>query len=153
MGVFSFLKSAGSKLFGGGESPEEKAAKVKEHLNKQGFDLSNVTVSVDDNDNVTLVGQAKNFDEKQKMLATAGNVEGVESVNDDLTLAEPMKVEVQDVTTTFYTVKSGDSLSKISQEVYGNPNSYTIIFEANKPMLSDPDKIYPGQVLYVPPQN
>ncbi len=152
MGVFSFLKSAGASLFGGSESPEEKAQKVKDHLSKQGFDMSDVTISVDDSGNVTLNGQAKNFDEQQKMLATAGNVEGVEQVNDNLTLKEPLKIEVADVTETFYTVQSGDSLSKISKEVYGDPNKYTVIFEANKPMLAHPDKIYPGQVLYVPPQ-
>lgn len=49
-----------------------------------------------------------------------------------------------------YTVKSGDSLSKIAQEVYGSANEYNKIFEANKPMLSSPDKIYPGQVLRIP---
>lgn len=150
MGLFSFLKSAGEKLFGGSESPEEKAAKVKEHLSKQGFDLSGVTITVDGN-NVNLSGKAKNFDEKQKMLATAGNVEGIEGVNDDLTLVEPLKIEIPDISKTFHTVVSGDNLSKISKEVYGDPNKYNVIFEANKPMLSHPDKIYPGQVLFIPP--
>jgi nucleoid-associated protein YgaU len=50
----------------------------------------------------------------------------------------------------FYTVKSGDTLSKISKEFYSDPNRYNAIFEANKPMLEDPDKIYPGQVLRIP---
>lgn len=149
MGLFSFLKSAGSSLFGGGDSNEQKAEKVKDHLNKQGFDTSGVTVTVD-GDKVTLNGKVKNFDEKQKMLATAGNVEGIDGVNDELTLIEPLKVEIPDVNKTFYTVVSGDTLSKISKEVYGDPNKYNTIFEANKPMLSDPNKIYPGQVLYIP---
>ena len=51
----------------------------------------------------------------------------------------------------FYTVKKGDYLSKIAKEVYGNANKYNIIFEANKPMLKDPNLIYPGQVLVIPP--
>ncbi len=51
-----------------------------------------------------------------------------------------------------YTVKSGDTLSKISKEMYGEANKYDQIFEANKPMLKDPDKIYPGQVLRIPPE-
>jgi nucleoid-associated protein YgaU len=97
-------------------------------------------------------GTAKNLDEKQKILATAGNVDGVDGVEDDLILAEPLKFEFPDFSKTMYTVKSGDNLSKISKEVYGNPNLYNKIFEANQPMLKHPDKIYPGQVLYIPPQ-
>ena len=149
MSVFSFLKSAGSKLFGGSDSPEEQATKVKEHLAAQGFDVSGVTITVADS-KVTLAGQVANFDVKQKVLATAGNVEGIEGVEDQLTLAEPLKIEIPDLNKTFYTVKSGDTLSKISSEVYGDANKYNSIFEANKPMLGSPDKIYPGQVLFIP---
>lgn len=149
MGLFSFIKNAGEKLFGGSESAEEKATKVKEHLGKYNFDLSGVKFSVN-NDEVTVSGQAKNIDEKQRILATAGNVEGISSVNDALTLKEPLKVNIPDLNKTMYTVKSGDSLSKIAKEVYGDVNAYNRIFDANRPMLSDPDKIYPGQVLYIP---
>lgn len=149
MGLFSFIKSAGDKLFGGSETAEEKARKIKDHVSKYGFDLSDVTFTVVEN-NVTVAGQAKNIDEKQKILATAGNVEGVEGVEDQLTLKEALKIELPDFSKLMYTVKSGDSLSKISKEVYGDANQYPKIFEANKPMLKDPDKIYPGQVLYIP---
>jgi nucleoid-associated protein YgaU len=51
----------------------------------------------------------------------------------------------------YYTVVKGDNLSKIAKEFYGNPNKYPQIFEANKPMLTHPDKIYPGQLLRIPP--
>lgn len=149
MGLFSFIKNAGEKLFRGSESAEEKATKVKEHLGKYNFDLSGVKFSVNDEE-VTVSGQAKNIDEKQRILATAGNVEGISSVNDALTLKEPLKVNIPDLNKTMYTVKSGDSLSKIAKEVYGDVNAYNRIFDANRPMLSDPDKIYPGQVLYIP---
>jgi len=47
-------------------------------------------------------------------------------------------------------VEKGDTLSAISKRVYGDANKYQKIFEANKPMLSDPNKIYPGQVLRIP---
>lgn len=151
MGLFSFMKNAGEKLFGGDESPEEKAQKVKNHVSKYGFDLSQVTFT-SNGDAISVNGTAKNLDEKQKILATAGNVDGVEGVEDNLSLSEPLKFEMPDFSKTMYTVKSGDNLSKISKEVYGDPNKYNTIFEANKPMLSDPDKIYPGQVLYIPPQ-
>lgn len=149
MGLFSFIKNAGAKVFGGSESPEEKATKVKEHLSKYDFDLSDVSFSVVD-EAVTVSGKAKNIDEKQRILATAGNVEGISSVNDGLTLKEPLKIEIPDINKTMYTVVSGDTLSKIAKEVYGNANEYNKIFEANKPMLTHPDKIYPGQVLYIP---
>jgi len=149
MGLFSFIKNAGSKIFGGSESPEEKAQKVKEHVAKFNFDLSGVTFSAN-GDTIVVSGQALNIDEKQKILATAGNVDGVEGVEDQLTLKTPLKIELPDLTKTMYTVKSGDSLSKIAKEVYGDPMKYPVIFEANKPMLTDPDKIYPGQVLYIP---
>src|SRR5690606_4991470 len=139
----------GEKLFGGSETAEEKASKVQSHLSKYNFDLSGVKFSVD-GDEVTVSGEAKNIDEKQRILATAGNVDGISSVNDNLNLKEALKIDIPDISKTMYTVKSGDSLSKISKEVYGDAMAYNRIFEANKPMLSDPDKIYPGQVLYIP---
>ncbi len=151
MGLFSFIKNAGEKIFGGNDTPEEKAQKVKDHVSKYGFDLSQVTFTAS-GDSISVSGSAKNLDEKQKILATAGNVDGVDNVEDNLTLIEPLKFEMPDFSKTMYTVKSGDNLSKISKEVYGDPNKYNTIFEANTPMLSHPDKIYPGQVLYIPPQ-
>lgn len=151
MGLFSFIKNAGEKVFGGSETPEEKAQKVKDHVSKYGFDLSQVTFKAD-GDKIHLSGSAKNLDEKQRLLTAAGNVDGIEGVEDNLTLIEPLKFELPDIMKTVYTVKSGDNLSKISKEVYGDPNKYNTIFEANKPMLKDVDKIYPGQVLYIPPQ-
>lgn len=150
MSLFSFIKNAGAKVFGGSESPEEKAQKVRDHVGQYGFDLSKVEFHAD-GDNIKVSGSAKNLDEKQKILATAGNVNGVENVEDELKLIEPLKFKMPDFSKTMYTVKSGDNLSKISKEVYGNPNKYNLIFEANKPMLKDPNLIYPGQVLYIPP--
>ena len=49
-----------------------------------------------------------------------------------------------------HTVESGDTLSKIARRYYGDPNQYPKIFEANTPMIKDPDEIYPGQVLLIP---
>jgi nucleoid-associated protein YgaU len=56
-------------------------------------------------------------------------------------------------TSTTYTVKAGDTLSKIAGELLGNASAYTQIFEANRDQLSDPDKIKPGQVLKIPPRH
>lgn len=79
-------------------------------------------------------------------MLSCGNLEGVEHVQDQLGV-----IEVE-ASPQFYTVVRGDTLSKISKEFYGNANLYMRIFEANKPMLSHPDKIYPGQMLRIPPQ-
>ena len=155
MGLGSFLKEVGEKIFGGGEKPEEQALKVKNHVAKYGFDISALTFTVAD-DKVTIQGEAKNWDEKGKIYVAAGNVEGIDGVNDRMTVkaapvvaqtAAPAAAAVQP---KFHTVQSGDTLSKIAKEVYGDANAYNRIFDANKPMLSDPDKIYPGQVLVIP---
>jgi nucleoid-associated protein YgaU len=69
----------------------------------------------------------------------------VEAVNDMLVVNEPAPEAV------FHTVVSGDNLSKIAKAHYGDANKYPVIFEANRPMLSHPDKIYPGQMLRIPP--
>ena len=151
MGLGSFFKNVGSKIFGGGETPEEQAQKVKDHVAKFGFDVSELTFAVDD-DKVTISGTAKNWEEKSKIYTAAGNVEGIDGVTDSMIVkvVEAQEVAPVQVEAKYYTVESGDSLSKIAKEIYGNANDYNKIFEANKPMLSDPDKIYPGQVLVLP---
>ena len=103
-----------------------------------GFDGASGTVIVQ--------GMADTQETKEKILLCCGNVAGVEHVQDQLGVVEAA-VEPQ-----FYTVVSGDSLSKIAKHFYGNANAYMGIFEANKPMLSHPDKIYPGQMLRIPAQ-
>jgi nucleoid-associated protein YgaU len=92
-----------------------------------------------------VAGQVSEQDTKEKVLLCCGNVAGVAAVNDMLTVASPAP-EAQ-----FHTVVSGDNLSKIAKKFYGDANKYPAIFEANKPMLSHPDKIYPGQALRIPP--
>ena len=83
-------------------------------------------------------------DVREKVILVVGNTAGVESVHDNLAVDKP------EPEAKFYTVVRGDTLSKIAKEFYGNANKYPKIFEANKPMLKDPDKIYPGQVLRIP---
>ena len=83
---------------------------------------------------------------REKIILAVGNTEGIARVDDRLEVVKP-EPEAQ-----YYTVVKGDTLSKISKEYYGDPMKYPAIFEANKPMLKDPDLIYPGQVLRIPPQ-
>ena len=94
----------------------------------------------------TVYGIADDQATKEKIILCCGNVAGVEKVGDMMT------VSVSEPPAEYYTVVSGDTLSKISKQYYGDANQYMKIFEANKPMLSHPDKIYPGQMLRIPPK-
>jgi nucleoid-associated protein YgaU len=151
MGLISFVKSAGEKIFKSEEKREqEKAALIAAHIRKFGFDTSNIQVSVND-EKVTLTGTIDTVDNKNKIIVTAGNIEGISVVEDRIVVTQPPVVAPPPPEKQFYTVKKGDYLSKIAKEIYGNANKYMAIFEANKPMLKDPNLIYPGQVLVIPP--
>jgi nucleoid-associated protein YgaU len=143
MGLFKFIKAAGERLgIGGDAAPSED--KLKAELTKHGLKGQDLDVKID-GDTVKVKGKGLSQEEKEKVLLTLGNVEGVETVEEAIEVAEPAP-QAQ-----FYTVKKGDTLSAIAKEVYGNANKYAVIFEANKPMLTHPDKIYPGQSLRIPP--
>ncbi len=98
-------------------------------------------------------GNAPSQEQREKIVLAMGNVHGVSKVEDNITVAEAGSSASSGSSageSKFYTVQSGDTLSKVSKEFYGDPNRYNAIFEANKPMLEHPDKIYPGQVLRIP---
>ncbi len=140
MGVWDFVKDAGKSLFGAAEASEApKEEAIKKEMSDLGLDMSGLDIKVE-GDTVKVSGKAASQEMKEKVIMAAGNVEGVAKVEDDVPGQDPK----------FYTVKSGDTLSGIAKETLGDANSYMKIFEANKPMLSDPDKIYPGQVLRIP---
>lgn len=160
MGIFDFVKSAGEKLFN--LNPAKKAADVlTEQLRK--FNLGNDSVIVvNDGSTVKVSGEVANQEEKEKILLALGNVEGVERVEETLTLASAPSAAGADAAEApapparepvFYTVQKGDTLSAISKQFYGKASLYNKIFEANRPLLSHPDKIYPGQMLRIPPQD
>ncbi len=152
MGLLSFIKGVGEKVFGHKETPEERQQKVVDHLNKFGLLQPGVTVTVDDEHKVTLSGQMDSLEARKKLIATVANIEGIESVDDQIVVVvrEQVVPVAAEPEKQFYQVKAGDSLSKIAKEVYGDANKYPAIFEANKPMLTDPDKIYIGQTLVIP---
>lgn len=154
MGLISFIKGAGEKIFGKSEETleKEKAELISSHIKKFGFDTSTIQVLIKEEE-VTLKGSVDTFENKNKIIVTAGNVDGISSVNDQIVLTNPPSIEPPEPEKQFYTVKKGDYLSKIAKEVYGKANKYDIIFEANKPMLKDANLIYPGQVLVIPPLN
>src|SRR5690606_16829962 len=116
----------------------EKA--LHDHIESMGLNLENLNVIVV-GDNVKISGIANTQEDKEKALLTVGNVEGVAKVDDYISVKTEVEAPAQ-----FHTVVSGDTLSKLAKVYYGNANDYMRIFEANKPMLSHPDKIYVGQV-------
>ncbi len=151
MGLISFIKNAGDKIFKSEEKKEqEKADLILSHIRKFGFDTSDIKVKVDD-DKVILMGSIDTIDNRNKVIVTAGNIEGIAKVDDWLVVKNPPAVAPPPPEKQYYTVKKGDYLSKIAKEVYGDAKKYNVIFEANKPMLKNPDLIYPGQVLVIPP--
>lgn len=119
------------------------AAAIVSHIEGLGLAVQDLSVRVD-GDVATLSGQVASQELREKILLAAGNVHGIAQVDDRL------EVETPEPEATLYTVQSGDTLWKIAAEHLGNGSKYMQIFEANKPLLSDPDKIYPGQVLRIP---
>lgn len=165
MSLISFLKEAGEKLFNhkqAASAPETSApaaaqpsvsdlnetagAAIEKYIAAQGLSAEGLEVTYDgSNQTVTVSGVAPDQATKEKIVLCCGNVASVAKVDDQLTVAES-----SEPASTYHTVESGDTLSRIAKEVYGDANAYTKIFEANKPMLSDPNKIYPGQTLRIP---
>jgi nucleoid-associated protein YgaU len=169
MGLMSFMKEAGQKLFGHKDAeaaqkqvaaaPDNEAAKAKveelsqaaaasiiEYIHTQNLDARALDVMFEaETATVNVYGVAADQATKEKILLCCGNVAGVAQVNDKMEVDDP-KPEAQ-----YHEVVSGDNLSKIAKKFYGDPNKYPVIFEANKPMLTHPDKIYPGQKLRIPP--
>ena len=153
MGIFSFIKNAGAKVFGIGkttaEENAEKAAKLKDTVADLGFVVLDLSIEVDD-DTAKVWGEADSQETKEKVILVVGNTNGIASVEDNMTV-KVAEIEVEEVPMAqFHTVEKGDTLGKIAKHFYGNAMKYTVIFEANQPMLSHPDKIYPGQVLRIP---
>ena len=162
MSLISFFKEAGEKLFGKkvqevqaapaqvdaaalAEANREAATAIEKYINTLGLTVTALTVTFDGATSTAKVFcVAKDQTTKEKVILAAGNVYGVAAVQDMMT------VDLSQPEAKFYTVVKGDTLSKIAKEFYGNANAYTKIFEANKPMLSHPDKIYPGQNLRIP---
>ena len=157
MGLLSFIKDAGEKLFGRGEAQaagadpaaanNAAARAIENYIASMKLGADGLQVDIDAaSATVTVSGTAPDQQTREKIVLCCGNVAGVGKVIDNLSVSNPAP-EAQ-----YYTVVRGDTLSKIAKQHYGNANEYMPIFEANKPMLTHPDKIYPGQVLRIPPK-
>ena len=162
MSIISFIKDAGEKLFGSkpaapaapdsatlqaqSEAANQAAATaIANYIGTQNLSVDGLAVAFDGGAGaVTVSGEAPDEATREKVVLCCGNVHGVTQVNDMMTVKEPADPS------RYYTVVKGDTLSAISKSQYGNANAYMKIFEANKPMLTHPDKIYPGQLLRIP---
>jgi len=179
MGVFDFLKSAGAKICGQGDDGDQTKP-LSQHLREHGIDPSSIDFKFEGDGTVVMTGTVKDQDTREKAVVIVGNVEGVARVDDRLRIAQAgadfgnVVAASSTVSATpagasgsvahaspgsgdgwtskTYTVESGDTLSAIAKKMYGDASKYQRIFEANQPMLKDPDKIYPGQVLRIPPE-
>lgn len=162
MGLFSFITDAGSKLGGkiydithdniDGTNPsivtpeqvnEARAKSITENIQESGVEVENLKVTVN-GDKVTIDGKVTSQEGSEKLTLVSGNQYGIGTVDCKLDVANP-KPEA-----TFYTVQSGDTLSKIAKSFYADASKYPVIFEANQPMLTNPDKIFVGQSLRIP---
>ena len=156
MGLFDFVKGIGKKNTAPAEpqaapttpaepSAQEIANKLLGHIKALGLSVSGLSVSYNStSDLATVKGQVQTQADREKIILAVGNVDHVAQVDDQMTVATP------EAESKFYTIKSGDNLSKISKEFYGDANHYNKIFEANRPLLKNVDDIYPGQMLRIP---
>jgi nucleoid-associated protein YgaU len=159
MGIFSFIRDAGDKLFEmidpkktlSAADAAQKNTEIVDSLYKRvkdlGLNVKGLVIKFTDG-TATVTGAVASQADKEKVILAIGNTAGVGQVDDRMTVEAAAKPEPE---AKFYTVVSGDTLSKIAKQHYGDANKYPVIFEANKPMLKHPDKIYPGQVLRIPP--
>ena len=157
MSLFGFVKDIGKRLF---NKDGEAAENIKAHIESNNPGVSNLSVGFDDGI-CTVAGQCESSEAFQKVVLMAGNVKGVVDVHTtELTVADSaatmssagqnqmMPEDGQKV--EFYVIESGDTLSKIAKQYYGNAMDYPKIFEANREVIEDPDLIYPGQKIRIP---
>ena len=168
MSLFGFVKDIGRSLF---KKDEEAAAAIKQHIEANNPGVSSLAVSFDDGI-VGLSGECESVAALQKCILMAGNVKGVADVYvkgltvkagaSDMApapaaapaagaaLADAQTVPASTVPVEYYLIKSGDTLSRIAKQHYGDANRYPEIFEANREVIEDADRIFPGQKIRIP---
>jgi nucleoid-associated protein YgaU len=161
MGLFSFIKEAGKKIF---KSKDEEIAEnptiqhdviaqnqkdaVRRYIDSVGLNISNFDFTLDGAGKLTLTGECASRADYEKVALTAGNIAGVMEVDNNMSITSETANEEKE--STYHTVEKGDSLWKIAEKCYQDGSKYPVIFDANTPMIKDADEIYPGQVLRIP---
>ncbi len=146
MGLFDFVKDVGRQIF---NTDAEAADNIKNHLEVKTHGLSNLDVKFDDGV-VTLCGDCKTEAVREQAILVAGNIQGVEKVVADELKAPKPKPEEPKAKVEVYEIVSGDTLGAIAKRYYGKASAYMKIFEANRDIIDDPNKIYPGQKIRIP---
>lgn len=173
MGISTFVREAGERIVAnakaafqmnpGQDEPDERppapqkpAGKtdkssgeaIADYIRALNLKIDDLKVSFDaPSSTVRVSGTTEDQATKEKVILACGNIAGVEKVDENITVRQASEAA------QYHTVAKGDTLSAIAKKFYGDANKYQAIFEANKPMLKDPDKIYPGQSLRIPPLN
>ena len=160
MSLFGFVKDIGNRVF---NKDEDAADKIREHIRDAGVGIRDFEVVFDDGI-VSLAGEVDSKADKEKAVLIAGNVAGVADVMSKITVAvseeqaaaeaagsaAPVDVAGGEEETEFYVIQAGDTLGKIAKAVYGDAMQYPKIFEANREVIQDPDKIFVGQKIRLP---
>lgn len=141
MGLLSFAKDIGKKLF---NNEAEASDKISTYIEEDNPGVKDLQVTVE-GDEVKLTGEAESAEALEKAVLMAGNVKGVSKVHSDAVTAPEPKEKVE-----YYEIVSGDTLSAVAKKYYGKPSAYMRIFEANREVIKDPDKIYVGQKIRIP---
>lgn len=144
MGLFNFAMNMGKKVFG---KETEAPAAIQKLIEEDNPGVENLEIQVKDG-HAILSGKASSAEALEKAVLIAGNVQGIEAIDaEGVTIADGSTVAGDD---QFYTIEKGDTLWKIAEKAYGNGSKYQKIFEANREVIKDPDKIYPGQKIRIP---
>ena len=144
MGLLDFAASIGKKLFG---TEAEASTVIKKQIEEDNPGIENFQVDVKDG-RAVLSGTAKSAEALEKAILIVGNTQGIEKINiDAVTIADGSTLRGED---EFYTIEKGDTLWKIAEKAYGNGAQYQKIFEANREVIKDVDKIFPGQKIRIP---
>ena len=141
MGLLGFAKNIGKKLF---NNVAEASEKISSYIEDDNPGVNNLQVKVED-DVVTLSGEAESAEALEKAVLMAGNVKGVSEVRSDGVTAPAATEKIE-----YYVIVSGDTLSAVSKKYYGKSSAYMRIFEANREVIKDPNKIYVGQKIRIP---
>lgn len=168
MGLFDLFKRKTNKTASrnttsnAGNSEANMALEVENMVRRNNLPIEDFSVDIKGGI-ATVYGQTSSSSDKSAVLLAVGNMNGVLGVDDRISVVatEPSRQESNTSTppvysggsnsgSRTYTVKSGDSLSKIAKQFYGDPMKYMAIFEANTHILKDPNLIHPGQELIIP---
>jgi len=153
MSLLDYVKDVGHSLFGNDDSAAEK---IKEYLLADNPGIDGLGVSYQKGF-VTLTGASKTWDAVEKAILMAGNVKGVGRVISNIVVAEDAATAPAELggaaasgAGQYYEIKPGDTLSAIAKHYLGDANAWPTLFAANREVIKDPDKIFPGQKIRIP---